>query len=216
MDKQHNELFKSYFRSRNEAYKAGDSLSKTELLFDMKHGNKFFEYEKGKPNNGRIVNMVARNPTLADVFDEKIKKMEDIYLKVMFNNQPDLLNKYSERAKDLNFHSLLEILKRQPQTIKWFGEHGRFDYVSMKQMVDILVEMPEQYDELKKYFNMKYIEGSLLFDLLNEIPELFDKEELNVNTIKPEEFVHLGKFYPNIKNSDKFKNYKYEHPTFLQ
>lgn len=228
MDKQRNQLIKAYTRSRKQVnqnhrfYEVNYALEHPE--FDV------IDFEKFKQPDKKA-NFIAKNPKLIEKFS--LKDMTTDHVKVILSYQPQLHPYFKNIMPHLLYSAISYILDRQigpeefrrklhyinsvgvENIINILGSYDIFNNnISMGQMVNLLVKYPEIYDTVKKYFNMKYIDGPLLFDLLNEVPELFEKEELNVNTIKPEEFEHLLKFYPQLKDHPKAINYKYEKPMF--
>ena len=154
--------------------------------------------------------------------------MSSDHAKVILAYQPQLHKYFKNIIPKFMFSAIKHILSRQigpkeftdklkyinnigmENIINLLGSYGAFENMSSRQMADLLIKNPEIYDTVKKYFKMKFLDGDPLFELINEIPEFFSKEELNVNTIKEDDFYHLLKFYPELKKHPKAQNYSYK------
>ena len=224
MDKQQNELVKSYGRARKMAnqpkfYEVKYALKNPK--FDVIDFENFKQLDK-------IANFVARKPELIEKFKNQIHSMTTNHAKVILAYQPQLHQYFKNIIPNFMFSAITHILARQigpkeftdklkyinkigmENIINLLGSYGAFENISSKHMVDLLIKNPEIYETVKKYFKMKFLDGDPLFALINELPEFFSKEELNVNTIKEDDFYHLLKFYPELEKHPKVTNYKYK------
>lgn len=149
MDKQQNELIKSYYRSRNQAL----DVEGEDWYFQS------YEYtpialEKGlidkktldKLNLNHLSRLLVKNPTIADYVDyDKLIQISDTAIVDILYNQPSLIKHFKHTIKVMNPYSALKLVSRNPEYMEYAND--KIFYGPM--LTNLLTHQPQFYERFK-------------------------------------------------------------------
>lgn len=225
MDKQQNELRKSYARTRKLANQGHQHYEVTYAFENPKFD--VIDFENFKQLD-KIANFIARNPKLIEKFKKQIHDMSTDHAKVILAHQIQLHPYFKNFIPNFLFSAIKRVLRGQADKIDKsqdgyvenmnnavdiLGSYGAFENMSSRQMSELLIEYYHIFDTVKKYFKMKFLDGEPLFNFIYQFPTFIDKEEININTIKEDDFYSFLNRWEdrlNLKNHPKVVNYEYK------
>lgn len=171
MDKQQNELIKSYFRVRGFANEEGEY-------------NRYENYE---------LTPFALKNNLIDI--KIVERFEDGLLKELIIKNPEIIEFISyDRIIQFNDHAIVNILDKQPQLIKYFK------YLIKEIHPYVALKLLSKNPEFIKYTNEDIFYGNILLSLLVHHPQFYEKfkDRINDKEFARNDFILIGKEQPEL------------------
>ena len=148
MDKQQNELVKSYFRARKNAINTGETELKpyevTEKTIPV------FKDILDNLNERNLSFILVKKPDLISHFEDRLGDMNGERISNILMEQPKLISYFKNRLNEIDVRNVYLILKQQPQLISYF--ENRVNELLEKMAQRALERLIISHPQLKKYF----------------------------------------------------------------
>ena len=200
MDKQQNELIKSYYRARGLAHEEGDyhRYENYEITPFALKNNLIDKKIISNLDDGTLGENIKQKPEIAEFIDyDRLIQINDTGIVGILYAQPQLINLFKHTIKVMNPYSVIRLLIKNPK----FNEYANNDIFHADILRYLLIQQPQFYEKFKDRINDKDFNRNDFENIGKEQPELLKQmfvdnklppfaiiDALDWKWLKPEDF----------------------------